>query len=234
MGSFTKGHIDLFPSDRPPAPPSRWLMANLCFVRQVSQDENGIKRTKKTQRTVADREKAKGRRRGHKMLHTLIGWKDEVSSLPCRMLLHYFVYILLAQAGYHRDGATLTMCRRKYERSKLGTSCDTAFILSQSVKTGLHRSGGAGAGSGRFRADRLAGGPSALRLKLRTERAANPRYSRPPISTSAPAEQRAHYDRSITSLSLSLFHFLRLSPSRHSSLEIALRVWPRGPQLSGF
>ena len=62
-----------------------------------------------SRRTVAEGvSRMKGRRRRHKMLPILIGWKDEVSSLPCRILLLYFVYILLAQTGYHRDGATLS------------------------------------------------------------------------------------------------------------------------------
>ena len=53
---------------------------------------------------------SKGRGRRHKMLHP-IGWKGEVSLLPCRILLHYFVYILVTQAGCHRDGVTLSMSR---------------------------------------------------------------------------------------------------------------------------
>ena len=31
----------------------------------------------------------KGRRGHHKMLHTLIGWKDEVSLLPCYHVEYY-------------------------------------------------------------------------------------------------------------------------------------------------
>ena len=87
------------------------------------KDKNVSRRT--VAEGVADR-KIKGRRQRHKMLRTPICWKDEVSLLPCRILLHYFVYMFWAQTGHHRDGTTLSTSRWKYECSKLRTSCDTA------------------------------------------------------------------------------------------------------------
>ena len=70
------------------------LKADLCFARQVSHDESDVRRTKvcgggPLQRVSQASGKIKGRRHGHKLSLTLIGWKDEVSSLPCYRVEYY-------------------------------------------------------------------------------------------------------------------------------------------------
>ena len=83
-------------------------LAKLANVRPIYAY---TKVTSKGQKCVAEdhcRGCRRPRRHRHKMLYTLIGWKDEVSSLPCRLQLPYLAYILLAQAGYHRDSVNET------------------------------------------------------------------------------------------------------------------------------
>ena len=64
----------------------------------------------------------KGRRRRQKMTHTLIGRKDEVSSLPCHHV-EYHSTILLAQAGCHRDGAQNSARRGLSRKAYIGLTC---------------------------------------------------------------------------------------------------------------
>ena len=119
-----------------------WVRANVCFARPVARRTWRQKDKSVWRRTAAEgvadlRKNERSQTQSWNSAYSdwLESRSELVTMLPCRILLHYFVYIVLVHAGYHRDGATLSTSRWEYELLK--TQDVVRHGLSRKAEIGL-------------------------------------------------------------------------------------------------